>query len=141
MVAARRPEDHEHRMDNDVRPRAGDRSGDSACNPPRIELAQAVIRCDPVLAFPRLQNRRDVRVGQALVDAEVREFVPVEQRQTFRRTKPQETVRVAHDAVDGVVRQAICDGVRLQRKARGANGRGTYEPKRSTEWDKQQEAC
>ena len=56
-------------------------------------------------------------------------------------TKPQETARVAHDAVDGVVRQAICDGVRLQRQARGRDGRGKEEPKRRTEGDKQQEAC
>ena len=140
MVAARWPENPEHRMDNGVRP-AGGRSGNSACNPPRIELSQAVMRGDPVLAFPRLQDRRYVRVGQALVDAEGRESVPVEQRQSFRRTEPQETARVAHDAVDGVVRQSICDGVRLQRQARGADGCGTEEPKRRTEGNKQQEAC
>ena len=76
MVAARRPEDHEHRMGNDVRPRAGGRNGNSAGNPLWIELAQAVIRCDRVLAFPGLQNRRDVRVGQALVDAEISKSYP-----------------------------------------------------------------
>ena len=79
----------------------------------RVEAGDAVMGRDPVLPGTGLDQVGDVSIRKTLLDPVVGEDVPVEPRKAFLRAEPQETVRVANDAVDTIARQTICRRIQL----------------------------
>jgi len=58
---------------------------------------------------------------QSLINPVIGKRVAVKPRQSFAGTEPKETVRVAHDLIDDVIREAVGDRISFQRQAFGTD--------------------
>src|ERR1700674_463931 len=84
-----------------------------------------------MLAAARLQKIGGDSVGEPLVGTVVGEGVAVETRQAFRSTEPQEAARISNNTVDGVLGQAVSDGVTLDGQSLGSYEKLTRQHNRS----------